>query len=282
MIDVGKENATFQRLEALKRSRAKRAEYGEVFVEGVACINALLRAGWRVVSVAYDRERPLSRWAREVIDKADPEAIFRLSRALMEKVSDREDPSELIVVAERRVRRLDEVRFGASSTVVIFDRPSNHGNLGTLIRSCDAFGVSALITVGHSVDIFDPAVLRASLGAFFSVPVIHAPSPREIEAWLARERARVPGVRLVGTSAQGARPVHEVDLSGPVAVVLGNEAHGMSRALVEMVDELAAIPMVGTVDSLNVACAGTIVLYEIARQRGFPAPVPAPSPSRAT
>lgn len=270
VIDVGKENATFQHLEVLKRNRAKRAQYGEVFVEGVAGINALLRAGWKVIAVAYDRERPLSGWAREVIAQADPESILRLAPWLMEKVSDREDPSELIVIAERRVRRLDEVRLDPSSALLIFDRPSNHGNLGSLIRSCDAFGVSALITLGHSVDIFDPVVLRASLGAFFSVPVIHSPSPREIEAWLAKERARVPEIRLVGTSAEGARPIHEVDLTGPVAVVLGNEAGGMSRKLVEMVDELAAIPMAGTVDSLNVACAGTVVLYELARQRGFP------------
>lgn len=270
MIDVGKENATFQRLEALKRSRAKRNQYGEVFVEGVAAINALLRAGWRVISVAYDRERPLSRWARDVIAKADPGTILRLTPPLMEQLSDREDPSELVVVAERRVRTLDEVRLDVASALLIFDRPSNRGNLGSLIRSCDAFGATALIALGHSVDLFDPAVLRASLGAFFTVPVIHSPSPRELEAWLARERARIPQLRLVGTSAEGARPIHEVDLTGPVAVVLGNEADGMSRKLVDLVDELAAIPMTGTVDSLNVACAGTVVLYELARQRGFP------------
>lgn len=267
VLDVGRENNEFQRLEVLKRNRAKRKQYGQIFVEGVAPVGALLKAGWSVHTVAYDRERPLSAWAQDVLRRARPQKVLRLAPELMEKLSDRTDPSELIVVAERRLRTLDEVQVNDRSIVVVFDRPSNHGNLGSLIRSCDAFGASGLVTLGHSVDPFDPAVIRASLGAFFSLPVVHCESPRGLERWLHDVRLRVPDMKVVGTSPQAPTPLDAADLSGPVTILLGNEAEGMSRALTALADECVFIPMMGSVDSLNVACAGTAVLYEVVRQR---------------
>lgn len=260
--DISKENATFQRLEALKRSRAKRNEYEEIFVESVACIDSLVAAKWPVHSIAFDRRRPLSAWAQDVIDTTRPKRILRLSSELMEKVSDRAEPSELIVIAQRKVRRLEELKVNDDTLILIFDRPSNPGNLGSLIRSADALGATGVVTTGHSVDLFDPVVLRSSLGAFFLLPVVHCASPREVEAW----RKHRP-IRLIGTSAEGAVSLPKADLTGPVGIVLGNEAAGMSRRFEEMVDECVAIPMHGHVDSLNVACAGTVVLYEAMRQR---------------
>jgi 23S rRNA (uridine2479-2'-O)-methyltransferase len=269
VLDIGKENAEFQHLEVLKLNRTKRSQYGEVFVEGVACINALLRAKWRVIAVAHDRERALSSWGHTVISQANPDKILRLSTELMEKLSDRQDPSELLVIAQRKVRQIDELEIDAQSVVVIFDRPSNHGNLGSLIRSCDAFGATALVTTGHAVDIFDPAVMRASLGAFFAVPVIHCESPREIEAWILNAKKQVPGISVVGTAAEAETVVYQADLTGALVIILGNEATGMSKKLAEMVDKNLAIPMQGMVDSLNVACAGTVILYEVSRQRAI-------------
>lgn len=251
----------------LKRNRTKRNQYGEVFVEGVACINALLKAKWKIISVAHDRARPLSSWGSDVILQANPDKVLRLSTALMEKLSDREDPSELVVIAERKVHQLADLAIDHRSVVLIFDRPSNHGNLGSLIRSCDAFGVTALVTTGHSVDNFDPVVMRASLGAFFTVPVVHCASPREMNGWITSVKNRIPEMRIIGTTAESEKVVSQVDLTGPLVIVLGNEADGMSRKLTEIVDESVAIPMKGMVDSLNVSCAGTVLLYEVSRQR---------------
>ena len=267
VIDISKENAAYQHLEVLKRNRNKRKQYREVFVEGVACINALVRARWQVTSVAYARERKLSRWAQGVIAESSPEKILRLSLPLMEKLSDRSDPSELILTAERRERRLEQIAVDERSIVVIFDRPSNHGNLGSIIRTCDGLGATAVVTMGHSVDIFDPTVLRSSLGAFFRLPVVECPSPKELAQWIDRVRTQVPAFRLLGAVADASTPLYEVDLAGPVGVVLGNEAHGVSRAIGELVDANVSIPMRGEVDSLNVACAGTAIVYEITRQR---------------
>ena len=266
-INLDRETNDFQHLEVLKRNRNKRHRYGEIFVESVACINALLATGWELTSVAYHGERELSSWAKEVIATGNPQKVFRLTGPLMEKLSEREEPSELIVTAKMKRQGLEDIPLTDSTTLLIFDRPSNHGNLGSIMRSSDAFGVNGIITTGHSVDIYDPVVLRASLGAFFHLPVIHCPSIRELGQWLDRVRAEVPGFKVVGTSPSAHRMLHEIDLTGPVALVVGNEFSGVSRAITEMVDEMALIPMQGTVDSLNAACAGTVALYEMVRQR---------------
>jgi 23S rRNA (uridine2479-2'-O)-methyltransferase len=101
------------------------------------------------------------------------------------------------------------------------------------------------------------------------VPVIHCGSPRELEAWIIKAKNQVPGLRIVGTAAEADRVVSQTDLTGPLAIILGNEATGISKKLAEMVDENLAIPMQGMVDSLNVACAGTVILYEVSRQRAI-------------
>ncbi len=266
-VNVDKENNDFQRLEVLKRNRNKRHRYGELFVESVACINAMLHTGWEITSIAYNGERQLSRWAQDVIAESQPEKLFRLTAPLMDKLSDRVEPSELIVTGKIKRRTLDDIKVRDNSLIVIFDRPSNHGNLGSIMRSADAFGVDGIITTGHSVDIHDPVVLRSSLGAFFHIPVIHCPSTTELGEWLTGAKQRVSGFKVVGTSPGASQWMYDAELTGPVAMMVGNEFHGISSTLAEMVDEMVVIPMQGTVDSLNAACAGTIALYEVVRQR---------------
>lgn len=267
MIDVNNENNEFQHLEVLKRNRTKRTQYREIFVEGVASINALLAAKWRIYTVAHSRQVKLSSWAQDVIHAAKPRKVLRLRPELMEKLSERANPSELIVIAERRERKLEDLSLSEDSTIVAFDRPSNHGNLGSIIRSSDAFGAGGVVTIGRGVDIFDPVVLRSSLGAFFALPVVHCEGFNQFERWIEHVRQTIPRVRVIGTDLTASKPLHEVDLTGPTIILLGNEALGLSHNLRSLTDENVIIPMRGTVDSINVACAATTVLYEMERQR---------------
>lgn len=267
VINLDRETNDFQHLEVLKRNRKKRHRYGEIFVESVACINALVEAGWYVTSIAYNGEHELSSWAKGIIAESNPERVYRLTSALMEKLSDRSDPSELIVTAKIQRRTLRDIVVNDGSVVVIFDRPSNHGNLGSVIRSSDAFGVSGVITTGHSVDIYDPIVLRASLGAFFHIPVTYCPSMTELKGWIGRMKQKMPKLRVIGTSPSATRWLYDLDLTGPVIMIVGNETFGIGKSLAEVADEMVAIPMDGRVDSLNAACAATISLYEVVRQR---------------
>ncbi|TVR61110.1 MAG: RNA methyltransferase [Spirochaetaceae bacterium] len=259
------ENDTFQLMLAVKNNRRKRSERGEVFVEGVAAIDALAGAGLPVVCVAYSAERSLSRWAEGIIERVRPERELIVTDELMRRLSDRTDPSEIIVIANRPSPSLDDFSPGASPFFIVFDRPSNHGNLGSVIRTSDAFRSSGVVTTGHGVDPYDPAVIRASLGAIFTSPVVHEPSAARIEDWIGSLRAAYPGLSVVGTDSSASVSLDDAALVAPVVVFLGNEAKGLSERLRGLVDTMVSIPMSGVVNSLNVACAASIVMYEIAR-----------------
>lgn len=264
---VSTENAAFQHLETLKRNRAKRTHHGQAFVEGVMSINRALDHGWEVRQIAYDRERGLSDWATGVIRRC-PEAVhLALTSGLMAKLSEKEDASELVAVFSAPERRLPELSLGAEELVVLFDRPTSHGNLGSIIRSCDALGARALVLDGHGVDVYDPRTIRASMGSLFVVPVYQLAGHDELESWLRRERGEGGGLSVVGTSAHAQTPLYEADLTAASLLLVGNETHGLSRYYAELADVLVRIPMVGSATSLNVASATTVVLYEAARQR---------------
>lgn len=262
LLKVSTANAAFQRLDVLLRNRTKRHRYGEFVVEGVRAINGALAAGWTIRSFAYARGRQLSRWASSILESSTAESHFEMVPELFEQVSGKEEPSELIAVASMRPDSVDRIPLGAGMTVVVVDRPASPGNLGTLIRSCDAFGVSGVIVTGHGVDLYDPATIRASVGSFFAVPCVALPSHREVATWVGEVRGAYPDVMLVGTSARASVPLQEFTWSRETVIIVGNETAGLSHAYREMCDALVSIPMHGTATSLNAAVATSVVLYD--------------------
>ncbi len=268
-LPVHSENQWFQRASALKTNRQKRRACRQFIVEGVRSINRLRnQTRWRTAALLYPAGRRLSGWARDVLKDVEAPLHLELAPELMEKISDKEDTSEIIAVVEMPDARLTDLSIGNNGIVVLLDRPSNPGNLGSIIRSCDAFGVDGIVITGHAVDVYDPAVIRASAGAFFNVAVASAEGLKEIDAWIAGLRESSKSLRVVGTSAKAERFIGDCDLSGPAILCFGNETMGLSAALKEKCGELRGIPMKGIATSLNLACAVTAVLYEAGRQRG--------------
>lgn len=264
MVRVGRANNVFQHLEVLKRNRTRRRQYGELFVEGVRPIQRLVAAGWPVRSVCSEDGRELSGWATEIVATCGAERHYRLAPELMEQLSDREQPSELLLVAGLLGRRLEELALPDDLLVVVLDRPASPGNVGTVIRSADALGAHAVVVAGHAADPYDPRAIRASMGSLFSLPLVEVGGPADLERWLAGR----PGVQVVGTDSAGDAVLGDVDLRRPTVVVVGNEAAGASHGLRALCGTVARIPMAGAADSLNMAVAASIVLYEASRQRG--------------
>ena len=262
ILAVSTANTAFQRLDVLLRNRTKRHRYGEFIVEGVRAINAALHAGWTIRSFAYPHGRQLSRWASSILEGSTAETHLEMAPELFAQISGKDEPSELIAVAAIRPDAVERIPLASGMAVVIVDRPASPGNLGTLIRSCDAFGVSGVIVTGHGVDLYDPATIRASVGAFFEVPCIALPSHREVADWVRDARQALPGLTLVGTSARASSALRGFVWSAEVVIVVGNETAGLSHAYREMCDAVVRIPMRGTATSLNAAIAASIVLYE--------------------
>ncbi|HZD98898.1 MAG TPA: TrmH family RNA methyltransferase [Micromonosporaceae bacterium] len=273
-LRISTRNARFQQWQALLGNRTKRQRAGEFLVHGVRPISLALRFDWALTALLYDADRDLSTWARDVLSTAiagDP-VRAALTTELMAELGEKDEGApELIAVATlppdslRRLARGGGAPSG-STLGVVFDRPTGPGNIGTLIRSADAFGAHGVVVTGHAADPYDPRSVRASAGSLFAVPVVRVPSHREVLAWR-DTMAPTDRPQLVATDERGDIDAADADLTGPTYVVIGNETSGLSAAWRDACDVTVRIPMTGSASSLNAASAATVVLYEAARQR---------------
>ena len=179
--------------------------------------------------------------------------VFELADGVLERVASTQSPQPLLAVVslpDRSLADLVEPTF-----VVVADRLADPGNAGTIMRSAEAAGADAVVLTPGSVDLYNPKVVRAAAGALFHLPVFVATI----------DEVRALGLRTVATSSHQGRAYTEVDLKVPVALVVGNEAHGVADDA--PVDEWITIPHAGRAESLNVAMATTVLCFEVARQR---------------
>jgi len=266
MVDltITAENAEYQIIQALKLNRNKRAKLGEVFIEGIESIKQVMDAHitiTRIITYNYDK---LSDWAKAIIKNNKTATTIELSYELYKKLCDREEPTELVVTAKVDQLRLNELELPDNPVVLIFDRPSDHGNFGSILRSANSFNVDAIFVIGHGIDFYDPKVIRSSLGSVFHSKVVAIQSMGELEEWIKAQKEQ-NGMAIVGTDSTGEESLLTNPLKKPIALILGNEAKGMSVALKQLCDYIVRIPISGDVNSLNVSCAGSIFLWDIYR-----------------
>ncbi|MBQ8326342.1 MAG: hypothetical protein IJX86_04660 [Lachnospiraceae bacterium] len=263
-------NSTFQKFEVLKTNRNKRYKYNEFLVEGVRSLNEAVKNNWKIKSFLYDRAN-LSDWAKDMIQNVKTDMNYCLTSELMKELSNKEDTSELMAIIEMREDSLDSVQLSKSPFIVLFDRPSNKGNLGTMIRSCDALGADMLIITGHSVDLYDPDVVVSAMGSFFNMPVIRIADNKVLFEYIDELKRKYPDFMTLGTTAHKENPIYSADLTVPLMLMMGNETMGLNKAFKEYCDMLCTIPMSekSYASSFNVSCAASIMMYEITRQRGI-------------
>ena len=268
-VKIFSKNATYQKFEVLKSNRNKRYKYAEFLVEGVRNINGALQNGWDIRSFLYAGGVPLSSWAEGLLNRVKTLVNYELTSALMAQLSGKEDTSELMAVVAMREDKPERLVLSGNPVLALFDRPSNRGNLGTILRSCDALGVEALIITGHAVDLYDPEVVVSSMGSFFRVPALRLTDNGAVVDFIAELKRRFDGFQVIGTTAHRQHPLYGVDLTKPTLFMIGNETDGLCRAFKDSCDLLATIPMAETAyaSSFNVGCAAIVMFYEAARQR---------------
>jgi tRNA G18 (ribose-2'-O)-methylase SpoU len=257
-------NASFQQWQALLTNRTKRQRSGEFLVHGVRPISLALDSGWPVRTLLYNADSPLSAWARDALAESSGDQVAMSGELMRELGEKNEDTPELIVVVELPPDDLARVELSQQTLGVIFDRPASPGNIGTLIRSADAFSATFVLVTGHAADPYDPRSVRASAGSLFGLPVVRAPSHVPVLSFLATSTHRP---LLVATDETGDVDIAEADLSGPLILLVGNETAGLSSAWRDAADLTVRIPITGTASSLNAASAATVALYEAARHR---------------
>lgn len=192
-----------------------------------------------------------------------PETVpaVEVSEAVFRKISYRDRPEGLLAVLSRPTLSLNNLRLGPSPLVLVVEGAEKPGNLGAMLRTAEAAGVDAVLAVDSTTDVFNPNVVRASLGSLFTLPVAVTTGGDALR-WL-RHRE----VRVVAASPDAEGLCWESDLKGPVALAIGPEQYGLSERWVTAADLRVRIPMSGTVDSLNAAAAAAVLLFEAGRQR---------------
>jgi TrmH family RNA methyltransferase len=266
-LHVSAENQVFQYVETLQRKRIKRTRSREFVLEGVRPINQAIQHGWQLRSLLYSRERPLSDWAEGILVQPLAPVHYELPARLLAKLSRKSETSELLAVVAMPPDDLGRIPLAADLLVVVCDRPASPGNLGSIIRSCDALGAHGVIVTGHAADLYDPETISATTGSLFAVPVIRLASDQDLVAWAHHVQSVLGDLQIVGTSEKATSDVSEHGFVRPTILVVGNETWGMSARYTELCDTHIRIPMSGSASSLNVASATSIVLYEVRRQR---------------
>lgn len=260
-------NATFQQWHALLANRSKRHRAREFVVQGVRPITLALDNRWPIRVMIYDLDRPLSSWAEGVLERTNARVVGMSSELISELGGKDTHAPELVAIVGMPADDLNRIPVGPSFLGAVFDRPTGPGNIGTLLRSMDAFDGSGVIVTGHAADPYDPKSVRASTGSLFSVPAVRVPSHREVLAWVDTMRQFGTAISVIGTDETGEMELRDCDLTGPSLILIGNETAGLSASWRESCDQFVRIPISGTASSLNAANAAAIVLYEASRQR---------------
>jgi RNA methyltransferase, TrmH family len=256
-------------LVSLRRRRTRDAE-GVTVVEGCDELRLALDAG-----VA---PRQLF-WCDALADPATTQALLprvtalggevvALGPAAFAKASYRDSPDGWLAVVDAPGSPLEAVTLGARPLVLVCEAIEKPGNLGAMLRTAEAVGVDAVVAASPVADWGNPNLIRASKGAVFAVQVASGPT-EEVVAWLGRR-----ALSIVVATPDASTVVTDVDLTRPVAVVVGAEHAGVGASLLEAADETASLPMAGRVNSLNVAASAAVVLYEAVRQRAALRPAP--------
>jgi RNA methyltransferase, TrmH family len=253
------------RIKALVRLRRRRYrdERGETLVEGFDELTMALAAG--VIPSAVFHCPELGRPGQLERLTAHPgfaaAELVEVTRPVFEKIAYRESPDGWLAVLPAVRTELATLSPGPDPLVLVCDGVEKPGNLGAMLRTADAAGVSAVIATDPGTDWTNPNVVRASKGAVFAVPVATADTAEAL-AWLAER-----DIPVLAATPEVATRYTDLDLRGPLAVAVGEEKHGLSEAWLAAARWRALIPMHGRVDSLNVATSAAILLYEALRQR---------------
>lgn len=246
------------------RDRSERDKTGKFLIEGYRELLRAVDAG-RIIEVLFicpalflgsNEDKLISQ-----IKKQGAE-IISCSEQVFHKISYRDRPDGLIGLAPQKhlsLQHLEPLRD--SPFLVIAEAIEKPGNLGTILRSSDAVGAHGLILCDRCTDIHNPNVVRASVGTLFTLPVVEAGGKETLE-WLKKNH-----ISILAATPSAEKEYTEVDMTGPVAIAVGTEQLGLSKLWMDQADLQVRIPMCGVADSLNVAMATTLLLYEVLRQR---------------
>lgn len=243
-------------------SKKDREQTGTFMAEGLKLVIDALELGWTIRTLVYAKAAKGKPLVEQVATKtiAKGGLVLEVSEKVLSSITRRDNPQMVVGIFDQRWAALDALQPEKASTYVALDRVRDPGNLGTIIRTADAAGAAGVILIGDCTDPFSLETVRATMGSVFAIPLVKT-SPEEFLAW--RKKA---GVEVVATHLEGSVDYRTVDYTKkPVALLMGNEQSGLPGTMAKAADRLVRIPQQGRADSLNLAVATAVMLFEARR-----------------
>lgn len=257
-------NPRIRQLVRLQEKPRERREAGVVIVEGLREIRKAMGAGYSPVELYASQELAGAEKITDILDYFTQVPGYLLAPEAFARIAYRETTEGLVAVFKARSHELSQVHLSKNPLLLVAESVEKPGNLGALLRTADAAGVDALIVCDPRTDIYNPNVVRASIGTLFSVQVGVAET-KEVIAWLREKAIRVFAAALTST----AFTYTQADFTEPTAIVVGAESEGLSPEWLAACSDHIIIPMHGSADSLNVSVSAAIIVYEALRQRNL-------------
>jgi TrmH family RNA methyltransferase len=255
------QNPLIKNIDTLTQKARERRTQGLFVSEGIRETALALRSGYRPEALLYDPLHTADSDLAILGISAASAVWIQTSSPVFDKISYRSGVPNVVALLHAKPVELGQIVLPESPLVLVLESVEKPGNIGAILRSADAAGVSAVILCDPHTDWYNPNVIRASLGAVFTVPVATATAAASLE-WLRAHR-----IRVVATHLEAAHPYYEEDFCQGVAIVMGTEAEGISSFWVDASDSRIIIPMQGQVDSMNVSASSAVLMFEARRQR---------------
>ena len=258
---TSRDNSLLRRARAVRDGKAGKS----IFIEGLRLCEEVLSSGLKIEAVIYSEEIARKERAAHLIEELAGvcDKLVAVSEQLLASISYTKTPQGIVALAARPEN--DEASFNekqsASPFLVVMHGINNPVNVGAILRTAEAAGVTGTIATANTADPFSPKALRGAMGSAFRLPIWTGPDYSDVVAWCAER-----GIRTISAAAKGPKSFSEVNWRGPCALIVGPESTGLSSDEIAAADEAVRIPMQGAVESLNVAVATGILLYGANRQ----------------
>jgi TrmH family RNA methyltransferase len=257
-------NPLIKQLNTLLEKSGERKKQGLFIVEGFREIHLAMQAGYKIHTLVYNIEKHTEREIQTILPLSNPTTYLSVTKTVFDKIAYRSTgASQVLAVGNTRSHDLETLPLSPCPLIVVVETVEKPGNLGAILRTADAAKVDAVILCDPTTDLYNPNVIRSSVGCFFTCPIGLSSSSEAID-YLQKNN-----IQILSAALSASEYYHLTDFTKPSAIVLGTEATGLTEIWLKNSHQNIKIPMLGKIDSMNVSNSAAILMYEAKRQRNF-------------
>ena len=255
-------NSKIKDIKSLYKKK-ERWNKGIFIIEGIKVVEECINNNYPLEDIIYSDELLKIRGGEELFEKIrNYNNLINIPSKLFKEISDTETPQWIIATAKFKRNSIEEIQKNKNPFILLLEKIQDPGNMGTIIRTADAFNIDGVAITPGSVDVYNPKVVRSTMGSIFRTPIYHISNKLEFIEKLKNQK-----YKIYSTSLEAEKYIHEMDFSGASIILIGNESRGVSTSMSSLADELIKIPIPGGAESLNAGIASSIIMYEAMRQR---------------